>query len=539
MAKFIFVTGGVVSGLGKGLTAASLGRLLKQRGLKVFMQKLDPYINVDPGTMSPFQHGEVFVTTDGAETDLDLGHYERFIDEELNRSSSITTGRIYSDVISKERRGDYLGATVQVVPHITNEIKAKIYAAAKSSQADIVITEIGGTVGDIESLPFIEAIRQVRLDIGYKNTLYIHTTLLPYIGASHEVKTKPTQHSVKELRGYGIQPDIIVCRSEKHIDQELKEKISLFCNVPVEAVISNYDVDVLYELPMMLLDQHMDDLVLDHLRIEAPKADMTEWQQLIERVKGLNKELTIKMVGKYVQLPDAYLSVNEALRHAGYYENSIVHIDWINAEDINDENVGDMLKGADGILVPGGFGQRGIEGMIKAIRFAREEKIPFLGICLGMQLASIEFARHVCGLQDVNSIEFDEMCATPLIHLMSDQTLNDMGGTQRLGNYDCELLKESCVHELYGKDLIQQRHRHRYEFNNKYKDILEQHGLIFSGKNPERNLVEIIELKDHPYFVACQFHPEFSSRPNRSEPLFQGLITAAYHKKYDEKNIQK
>lgn len=539
MAKFIFVTGGVVSGLGKGLTAASLGRLLKQRGLKVFMQKLDPYINVDPGTMSPFQHGEVFVTTDGAETDLDLGHYERFIDEELNRSSSITTGRIYSDVISKERRGDYLGATVQVVPHITNEIKAKIYAAAKSSQADIVITEIGGTVGDIESLPFIEAIRQVRLDIGYKNTLYIHTTLLPYIGASHEVKTKPTQHSVKELRGYGIQPDIIVCRSEKHIDQELKEKISLFCNVPVEAVISNYDVDVLYELPMMLLEQHMDDLVLDHLRIEAPKADMTEWQQLIERVKGLNKELTIKMVGKYVQLPDAYLSVNEALRHAGYYENSIVHIDWINAEDINDENVGDMLKGADGILVPGGFGQRGIEGMIKAIRFAREEKIPFLGICLGMQLASIEFARHVCGLQDVNSIEFDEMCATPLIHLMSDQTLNDMGGTQRLGNYDCELLKGSRVHELYGKDLIQQRHRHRYEFNNKYKDILEQHGLVFSGKNPERNLVEIIELKDHPYFVACQFHPEFSSRPNRSEPLFQGLITAAYHKKYDEKNIQK
>ena len=539
MAKFIFVTGGVVSGLGKGLTAASLGRLLKQRGLKVFMQKLDPYINVDPGTMSPFQHGEVFVTTDGAETDLDLGHYERFIDEELNRSSSITTGRIYSDVISKERRGDYLGATVQVVPHITNEIKAKIYAAAKSSQADIVITEIGGTVGDIESLPFIEAIRQVRLDIGYKNTLYIHTTLLPYIGASHEVKTKPTQHSVKELRGYGIQPDIIVCRSEKHIDQELKEKISLFCNVPVEAVISNYDVDVLYELPMMLLDQHMDDLVLDHLRIEAPKADMTEWQQLIQRVKGLNKELTIKMVGKYVQLPDAYLSVNEALRRAGYYENSTVHIDWINAEDINDENVGDMLKGADGILVPGGFGQRGIEGMIKAIRFAREEKIPFLGICLGMQLASIEFARHVCGLQDVNSIEFDEMCATPLIHLMSDQTLNDMGGTQRLGNYDCELLKGSRVHELYGKDLIQQRHRHRYEFNNKYKDILEQHGLVFSGKNPERNLVEIIELKDHPYFVACQFHPEFSSRPNRSEPLFQGLITAAYHKKYDEKNIQK
>lgn len=539
MAKFIFVTGGVVSGLGKGLTAASLGRLLKQRGLKVFMQKLDPYINVDPGTMSPFQHGEVFVTADGAETDLDLGHYERFIDEELNRNSSITTGRIYSDVISKERRGDYLGATVQVVPHITNEIKAKIYAAAKTSQADIVITEIGGTVGDIESLPFIEAIRQVRLDLGYKNTLYIHTTLLPYIGASHEVKTKPTQHSVKELRGYGIQPDIIVCRSEKHIDQELKEKISLFCNVPTEAVISNYDVDVLYELPMMLLEQHMDDLVLDHLRIEAPKANMQEWKELIQRVKGLNKELTIKMVGKYVQLPDAYLSVNEALRHAGYYENSIVHIDWINAEEINDDNVVEMLDGADGILVPGGFGQRGIEGMIKAIRYAREEKIPFLGICLGMQLASIEFARNVCQLPDVNSIEFDDMCQTPLIHLMSDQTLDDMGGTQRLGNYDCQLLPGTHVYDLYGKDLIQQRHRHRYEFNNKYREILEKQGLVVSGVNPERNLVEIIELKDHPYFVACQFHPEFASRPNRSEPLFQGLITAAFHKKYDKKNIQK
>lgn len=532
MAKFIFVTGGVVSGLGKGLTAASLGRLLKQRGLKVFMQKLDPYINVDPGTMSPFQHGEVFVTADGAETDLDLGHYERFIDEELNRSSSITTGRIYSDVISKERRGDYLGATVQVVPHITNEIKAKIYAAAKSSQADIVITEIGGTVGDIESLPFIEAIRQVRLDLGYKNTLYIHTTLLPYIGASHEVKTKPTQHSVKELRGYGIQPDIIVCRSEKHIDQELKEKISLFCNVPTEAVISNYDVDVLYELPMMLLDQHMDDLVLDHLRLEAPKANMQEWQELIQRVKGLNKDLTIKMVGKYVQLPDAYLSVNEALRHAGYYENSVVHIEWVNAEEIHDDNVAEMLAGADGILVPGGFGQRGIEAMIKAIHYAREQKIPFLGICLGMQLASIEFARNVCQLPDVNSVEFDDMCETPLIHLMSDQTLDDMGGTQRLGNYDCQLLPGTKVHELYNQDMIQQRHRHRYEFNNKYREILEEHGLTVSGINPERNLVEIVELKDHPYFVACQFHPEFASRPNRSEPIFQGFVTAAYNYKY-------
>lgn len=530
MAKFIFVTGGVVSGLGKGLTAASLGRILKQRGLKVFMQKLDPYINVDPGTMSPYQHGEVFVTADGAETDLDLGHYERFIDEELNKDSSITTGRVYSHVIAKERRGDYLGATVQVVPHITNEIKSRIYAAAKSSQADIVITEIGGTVGDIESLPFIEAIRQVRLDLGYEDTLYIHTTLLPYIGASHEVKTKPTQHSVKELRGYGIQPDIIVCRSEKYIDQELKEKISLFCNVPTKAVISNYDVDVLYELPMMLLQQNMDDLVLEHLRINAPQADMREWQQLIERVKGLNKEITIMMVGKYVQLPDAYLSVNEALRHAGYYENSTVHIEWVNAEELNESNVEKRLKHADGIIVPGGFGERGIEGMILAIKYARENNVPFLGICLGMQLASIEFARHVCHLEDVNSIEFNEMCKTPLIHLMSDQSLDDLGGTQRLGNYKCHLKEGSKAFQLYGQSDIKQRHRHRYEFNNKYREILENAGLIVSGENLERNLVEIIELKDHPYFVACQFHPEFASRPNRSEPLFQGFITAAAHK---------
>lgn len=530
MAKFIFVTGGVVSGLGKGLTAASLGRILKQRGLKVFMQKLDPYINVDPGTMSPYQHGEVFVTADGAETDLDLGHYERFIDEELNKDSSITTGRVYSHVIAKERRGDYLGATVQVVPHITNEIKSRIYAAAKSSQADIVITEIGGTVGDIESLPFIEAIRQVRLDLGYEDTLYIHTTLLPYIGASHEVKTKPTQHSVKELRGYGIQPDIIVCRSEKYIDQELKEKISLFCNVPTKAVISNYDVDVLYELPMMLLQQNMDDLVLEHLRINAPQADMREWQQLIERVKGLNKEITIMMVGKYVQLPDAYLSVNEALRHAGYYENSTVHIEWVNAEELNESNVEKRLKHADGIIVPGGFGERGIEGMILAIKYARENSVPFLGICLGMQLASIEFARHVCHLEDVNSIEFNEMCKTPLIHLMSDQSLDDLGGTQRLGNYKCHLKEGSKAFQLYGQSDIKQRHRHRYEFNNKYREILENAGLIVSGENLERNLVEIIELKDHPYFVACQFHPEFASRPNRSEPLFQGFITAAAHK---------
>ncbi|WP_173655489.1 CTP synthase [Sharpea azabuensis] len=532
MAKFIFVTGGVVSGLGKGLTAASLGRILKNRGLKVFMQKLDPYINVDPGTMSPYQHGEVFVTADGAETDLDLGHYERFIDTELNRNSSVTTGRIYSDVITKERRGDYLGATVQVVPHITNEIKSKIYAAAHSSNADIVITEIGGTVGDMESLPFIEAIRQVRLDLGYENTFYIHTTLLPYIDGSKEVKTKPTQHSVKELLGYGIQPDMIVARSGHEITQDLKEKISLFCNVPTEAVISNYNVDVLYDLPMLLVEQHMDDLVLNHLRIDAPKADMNEWAEMINTVKNLKDTVTIKLVGKYVQLPDAYISVNEALRHAGYVNNSDVNIEWVNSEEINKENVGQMLEGADGIIVPGGFGNRGIEGMIVAISYARENNLPFLGICLGMQLASIEFARSVCKLDDVNSLEFDKNCMTPLISLMQDQTMEEMGGTQRLGNYTCELAPGSLAHELYGQDIIHERHRHRYEFNNVYKGELASKGLVFSGRNPKRNLVEIIELPNHPYFIACQFHPEFKSRPNEPHPLFKGLIKAAHDKKY-------
>lgn len=532
MTKYIFVTGGVVSGLGKGLTAASLGRILKQRGLKVFMQKLDPYINVDPGTMSPYQHGEVFVTTDGAETDLDLGHYERFIDEELNCNSSITTGRIYSNVIAKERRGDYLGATVQVVPHITTEIKEKIYAAGKSSNADIVITEIGGTVGDIESLPFIEAIRQVRLDLGYKNTLYIHTTLLPYIGASHEVKTKPTQHSVKELRGYGIQPDIIVCRSEKYIDQELKEKISLFCNIPTNAVISNYDVDVLYELSIILYDQNMDDLVLDHLHIDAPKANMDEWRQLIDRVKGLNREVHIALVGKYTQLPDAYLSVNEALRHAGYYENTRVSIDWVDAEIITKENVAEKLADKDGIIVPGGFGLRGINGMLLAIEYARLHKVPFFGICLGMQLATIEYARNVCGLKDATSLEFDSESKNAIINLMVDQSLDNMGGTQRLGNYTCRIVPNTLAHNMYQKEEIQERHRHRYEFNNAYRNILENNGLVISGVNPTRDLVEIIEIPNHPYFIAGQFHPEFSSRPNRPHPLFQGFITAACDRKF-------
>lgn len=531
MAKFIFVTGGVVSGLGKGLTAASLGRILKQRGLKVFMQKLDPYINVDPGTMSPFQHGEVYVTADGAETDLDLGHYERFIDEELNKNSSITTGRIYSDVIAKERRGDYLGATVQVVPHITNEIKSRIYRAASSSHADVVITEVGGTVGDIESLPFIEAIRQVRLDLGYENTLYIHTTLLPYIESSKEVKTKPTQHSVKELTGYGIQPDLIVCRCNHDISLELKQKISMFCNVPVEAVISNYDVEVLYDLSNMLLAQHMDDLVCDHLRLDVPPAQMQEWQELVERVKNLKDHVTIMMVGKYTSLPDAYLSVNEALKHGGYSVNSEVEIKWLNSEEITPENVDSYLKDADGILVPGGFGHRGIEGMITAVEYARTTGIPFLGICLGMQVATIEFARHVCQLPDVNSWEFDRDCQTPIIHLMSDQSLDQMGGTQRLGSYTCAIKPDTLAYSLYQTDLIKERHRHRYEFNNDYRDIVEAHGFVVSGINPKRNLVEIIELPEHPYFIACQFHPEFQSRPNHPHPLFAGFIQAA-HKRH-------
>lgn len=525
--KYIFVTGGVVSGLGKGLTAASLGRILKQRGLKVCMQKLDPYINVDPGTMSPYQHGEVFVTVDGAETDLDLGHYERFIDEELNRNCSITTGRIYNNVISKERAGKYLGATVQVVPHITNEIKSKIYEAGESTNADIVITEIGGTVGDIESLPFIEAIRQVRLDLGLHNTCYIHTTLLPFIGASHEVKTKPTQHSVKELRGYGIQPDFIVCRSEKFIEQELKDKISLFCNVPTSAVISNYDVEVLYELPKMLLEQDMDELVLQHLQVEAPKADMKEWNGLIDRVKGLNQEINIALVGKYTELPDAYLSVNESLHHAGYSEDVKVNINWIDSEEITVENVSSLLEGNAGIIVPGGFGHRGIEGIICSLTYARQNNVPCFGICLGMQLMAIEFARNVCGLENANSIEFDEYTKHPIIHLMQDQDLQNLGGTQRLGAYDCHVLPDTHSKEAYGQSDIQERHRHRYEFNNNYKDVLERHGMKVAGVNLERDLVEIIELDNHPFYVAGQFHPEFGSRPNKPHPLFVAFIHAS------------
>jgi len=536
MTKYIFVTGGVVSGLGKGLTAASLGRLLKNRGLKVFMQKFDPYLNVDPGTISPYQHGEVFVTFDGAETDLDLGHYERFIDEPLNKTSSITSGKIYSSVLNKERRGDYLGATVQVIPHITNEIKERVYLAGESSGADIVITEIGGTIGDIEGLHFIEAIRQVRLDIGFENTFYIHTTLLPYIKASNEVKTKPTQHSVKELKGFGITPDMIVCRSEKPLSDEIKNKISLFCDVKKEAVIVNLDVDNLYELPLMLLKQNMDDIVLKHLQIEeVKKADMSEWLELVERVKNLKDEVTIAIVGKYVELHDAYLSVAEAIRHAGYYLDSKVSIRWINSEDITKLNVASKLKDVDGVVVPGGFGNRGIEGKIDTITYVRLNKIPFLGICLGMQLTCIEYARNVCGLKDANSIEFEELTKTPIITIMKEQIdMQNKGGTQRLGNYECTLLEGTKAKKAYGLTLIEERHRHRYEFNNMYKDKLTEQGLIISGVNTSRDLVEIVEIEDHPWFVASQFHPEFTSRPNRAHPLFQGLLNAAYKKKYNK-----
>ena len=528
MAKYIFVTGGVVSGLGKGLTAASLGRILKQRGQKVFMQKLDPYINVDPGTMSPYQHGEVFVTADGAETDLDLGHYERFIDEQLNKNSSITTGRIYSNVISKERRGDYLGATVQVVPHITNEIKERIYAAARSSKADIVITEIGGTTGDIESLPFIEAIRQVRLDLGYENTVYIHTTLLPYIGASHEVKTKPTQHSVKELRGLGIQPDFIVCRSEHHIEKELKDKISLFCNVPKTHVLQNLDVEVLYEVPLVMEEEHLAQVACECLNLPCPEPDLKDWTAMIDAWKHPEKDVTVALVGKYTQLHDAYISVVEALKHGAVANRAQVHIKWVDSETVTSENVDEKLGDVSGILVPGGFGDRGIDGMICAIRYAREHQVPFLGLCLGMQLSIVEFARDVIGWNDAHSVELDPATTHPVIHLMPDQDgIEDIGGTLRLGSYPCVLDKNSKAYGLYGEETIHERHRHRYEVNNDYRTFLTEHGMMLSGMSPDNRIVEMIELPDHPWFVGTQAHPELKSRPNRPHPLFKGFIEAS------------
>lgn len=532
VTKYIFVTGGVVSSIGKGITAASLGRLLKNRGLKVTIQKFDPYINVDPGTMSPYQHGEVFVTDDGAETDLDLGHYERFIDINLNKYSNITTGKIYSTVIKKERRGDYLGGTVQVIPHITNEIKDKVFQAGKQTNADIVITEIGGTVGDIESLPFIEAIRQIKSNIGKENVMYIHCTLVPYIQAAGELKTKPTQHSVKELRSLGIQPDVIVLRTEHEISQEMKEKIALFCDIDEKAVVESGDADTLYHIPLAMQEQKLDQLTCDHFGLDCGPADMTEWNQLVERVLNLSKKVRIALVGKYVELPDAYISVVEALKHAGFAHDADVDIKWINAEAVNAENVADELADVDGLLVPGGFGDRGIEGKIEAIRFARENQLPFLGICLGMQLATVEFARNVLGLEGANSAEIDPNTPHPIIDLLPEQKdVSDLGGTLRLGLYPCRLKDGTKTKEAYNnEDVVYERHRHRFEFNNQYRDDMEQNGFIFSGTSPDEKLVETIELSDHPWFVASQFHPEFKSRPTRPQQLFNGFINATVNK---------
>lgn len=528
MTKYIFVTGGVVSSIGKGIIAASLGTLLKHRGLDVTIQKFDPYINVDPGTMSPYQHGEVFVTNDGAETDLDLGHYERFIDINLSSNSNVTTGKIYSSVITKERRGDYLGGTVQVIPHITNEIKDRVFRAGKETNADVVITEIGGTVGDIESLPFLEAIRQIKSDIGRENVMYIHVTLIPYIRAAGELKTKPTQHSVKELRSLGIQPNVIVCRTEHDLSEDMKEKLALFCDIDKHAVIESKDAETLYEVPLFLQSQDFDNYVLNHLGLEAPEPDMSEWKNLVSKVKNLSKVTKIALVGKYVELQDAYLSVAEALYHAGIASDSDIDIQWINAEHVTAENVTELLSGVDGILVPGGFGDRGIEGKIETVRFARENNIPFLGICLGMQVACIEFARHVVGLAGANSSEINPETQYPVIDLLPEQKdIEDLGGTMRLGLYPCKVGEKTKAYAAYQDELVYERHRHRYEFNNDYRRAFEENGFVFSGTSPDGRLVEIIELPNHPWFVASQFHPEFISRPNRPQPLFRDFIKAA------------
>ena len=533
--KYIFVTGGVVSALGKGITAASLGRLLKNRGLKVSIQKFDPYLNVDPGTMSPYQHGEVFVTDDGAETDLDLGHYERFIDENLTQNSNITTGRIYWSVISKERRGEYLGGTVQVIPHITNAIKDKVYRAAKERDVDVVITEIGGTVGDIESQPFLEAIRQVRSEVGGDNVCFIHVTLVPYLGKAGELKTKPTQHSVKELRTIGIQPDIIVCRSEKELSEDIKNKIGLFCNIDGKSVIQNLDADHLYEVPLMLHAEGLDNLVCEKLHLGCKDIDNSEWIDMVQRIKNLEDEVTIALVGKYVELHDAYISVVEALSHGGLANNTKVNIKWVNSEELESQDVNEVLKGVQGILVPGGFGDRGVEGKIDAIRWARENKVPFLGICLGMQCAVIEFARNVLGLEGAHSSELNPDTKYPVIDIMPEQKdIEDLGGTMRLGVYPCKLDKETKAYDCYKDEVIYERHRHRYEFNNEYKKEIIENGMTIAGTSPDGRLVEIVEIEDHPWFVAAQFHPELKSRPNRPHPLFTGFIEAAVAEKTKE-----
>ena len=531
MAKYIFVTGGVVSGLGKGITAASLGRLLKARGLKVAAQKLDPYINVDPGTMSPFQHGEVYVTEDGAETDLDLGHYERFIDENLNKYSNLTTGKVYWNVLNKERRGEYLGSTVQVIPHITNEIKEFVYSVGKKTDADIVITEIGGTIGDIESQPFIEAVRQISLEVGKENSLFIHVCLVPFLSGSDEHKTKPTQHSVKELQGMGVNPNIVVLRCDKPLEKSIFDKISLFCNVKRDCVIENITLPNLYEAPLMLEKSGFSKIVCRELNIDAPKPDLADWTALVEKIKTERKEVKIGLVGKYVELHDAYLSVAEALRHAGYYHDAKVKISWIDSENITDENSAEILGGLDGIIVPGGFGSRGIEGMISSAKYARENRIPYFGICLGMQIAVIEFARNVAKIKGANSGEFDETCKNKVIDFMPGQYEDiEKGGTLRLGAYPCVLQEGTVISSLYGDKEISERHRHRYEFNNDYRETLTENGLTLSGISPDGRLIETVELSDRDFYVGVQYHPEFKSRPNRPHPLFKGFIGAALTK---------
>ena len=529
MTKYIFVTGGVVSGLGKGITAASLGRSLKARGLKVAAQKLDPYINVDPGTMSPYQHGEVYVTEDGAETDLDLGHYERFIDEDLNKYSNLTTGKVYWNVLNKERRGEYLGSTVQVIPHITDEIKEFIYRVGKHSDADVVITESGGTIGDIEGQPFIEAARQVSLEVGRENSLFIHVTLVPYLHGSDEHKSKPTQHSVKELQGMGIHPDVIVLRSDEPIEDEgIFRKIALFCNVQPDCVIENRTVSCLYEAPLMLEDENFSGIVCRKLGLDVPEPNLTEWREMVERMKYPTSTVTVGLVGKYTQLHDAYLSVAEALRHAGSALGAQVNIRWIDSERLTEENVEESLSELDGILVPGGFGDRGIEGMILAARYAREHQVPYLGLCLGMQIAVIEFARHVAGIADANSGEFDELCRDKVIDFMPGQSGEiDKGGTLRLGSYPCEIAPNTTMARCYGAEHITERHRHRYEFNNDYRARLTAAGLTLSGLSPDESLVETVELSELPFYVGVQYHPEFKSRPNRPHPLFLGFVRAA------------
>ena len=525
--KYIFVTGGVVSGLGKGICAASLGRLLKQRGLRVRNQKLDPYLNVDPGTMSPYQHGEVFVTDDAAETDLDLGHYERFVDESLNKHSSVSAGKIYWSVLNREREGGYLGRTVQIIPHITDEIKRRVYSMA-GPEVDVVITEIGGTVGDIESQPFLEAIRQFQHDVGRENAILIHVTLIPYIKASGELKTKPTQASVKDLQGMGIWPDIIVCRSEYPLDQQLKDKIALFCNVPSAHVLQNLDVEYLYEAPLAMEKERLAEVACECLKLPCPSPDLRDWTAMVDALRHPTSEVTVALVGKYIQLHDAYISVVEALKHGGIASRAVVHIKWVDSELVTDENAAEMLADADGILVPGGFGDRGTEGKISAIRYAREHGVPFLGLCLGMQMAIVEFARHVIGWEDAHSAELDPNTPHPMIHLMPEQNgVEDIGGTLRLGSYPCVLDKSTKAYALYGTETIHERHRHRYEVNNDYREALKDAGMTLSGLSPDGRIVEMIELKAHPFFLATQGHPELKSRPNRPHPLFRGFVAAA------------